>query len=75
MINSIESQVATLLIESADGKYAVCLDPNARFKFWIMYRHADGHWVSHRPAFPVEIEAAKRQLQNLKVALDIPTKG
>lgn len=46
------------LIESNDGKTAVCVD-GGRFDGWILYKHVDGQWVSLRKATPSEMDEAR----------------
>ncbi len=46
------------LIESNDGKTAVCVD-GGRFDGWILYKHVDGQWVSLRKATPSELDEAR----------------
>lgn len=47
-----------ILIESNDGKTAVCVD-GGRFDGWILYKHVDGQWVSLRKATPSELDEAR----------------
>lgn len=75
MARSIEQQIETKMIEANHGKYCVCLDNNSKWNCWVFQRHPDGKFVSLRLAFPAEIIAAQNQLQSLKMAMDIPSRG
>ena len=59
------------MIETADGKNALCT--SGRCEGWIMYKHADGQWVSLRKALPSEIERAVA-LHRSRAALTSPAK-
>ena len=59
------------LIESNDGKTAICVD-GGRFDGWILYKHADGQWVSQSKATPAEINEARELWANRITEPSVP---
>lgn len=46
------------MIETADGRHAVCVNKADRFYGWVFQKHPDGQWVSMRLALPSEMNSA-----------------
>lgn len=61
-----------LMVETFDGRHAICLDRKMRAFNWVFYKHPDGQWVTLRPALPEEIRAA---IKKLKDSNDEPQRG
>lgn len=49
-----------MMVETADGKHAVLIDPGHQQHGWVFYRGPDpGQWVTLREATPIEISMAE----------------
>lgn len=48
------------IIETADGRHAIDINTGSRTFGWVLYRHADGHFVTLRQATSDEIIGAQR---------------
>ena len=63
------------VVEFGDEEHAICMEPTLPHFLWILKKRKDGNWLVHRPALPIEIERAKKRVEELRVQADIPCKG